>query len=379
MRKLFQYLFRRPVTWFANKVSSRPVKKDVFESMDILLDGIRNGKEEYGFIQNFDLRNGKFIIFSDQHKGAKDAADDFRNAEANYHTALDYYFKNGFCFANIGDCEELWENTPDKVVEQSRKSLLEEARFLQEGRYFRTFGNHDLEWKYAFQRDLYLEGIFGKMLRVPEGILLCTTYNNEDFSILLTHGHQGDKQSDGNKVSMWIVAAIWTPIQRFLDISVNTTSDSFDLVDEHNIMMYEWSATQKNLLLISGHTHKPVFASLDHIERLLKQIDKAKELGNITLVDTLEKELNWRRTEYGEKKFVKTMVAPTYFNTGCCCFSDGDITGIEIEGDNIRLVKWQDKNGNAERLILEQCPLSYLFDSIRDQVATVPTATPMAN
>jgi predicted phosphodiesterase len=379
MRRLLKYIFRRPLTWFANKVSSRPVKKDVFESLDILLAGIRKGKDEYGFIQKFDLRNGKFIIFSDQHKGAKDAADDFRNAETNYHTALDYYFKNGFCFANLGDCEELWENTPDMVVEKSRKSLLEEARFLQEDRYLRTFGNHDLEWKYSFQRELYLKGIFGDKLRVPEGILLCTTYNNEEFSILLTHGHQGDKKSDGNKVSMWIVAAIWTPIQRFLDISVNTTSDSFDLVDVHNIMMYEWSATQKNLLLISGHTHKPVFASLDHIERLLKQIEKANELGNLALVETLQTELAWRQNEYGEKTFVKTMVKPTYFNTGCCCFSDGDITGIEIEGDNIRLVKWKDDEGVSERVILEQCPLSYLFDSIRDQVATVPTAGSEAN
>jgi predicted phosphodiesterase len=40
-------------------------------------------------------------------------------------------------------------------------------------------------------------------------------------------------------------------------------------------MMYEWSATQKNLLFISGHTHKPVFASLDHIDRLTKQLQKA--------------------------------------------------------------------------------------------------------
>ncbi len=376
MRKLFQYIFRGPVTWLANKFSSRPIKKDVFESLDILVDNIRKGKEEYGFVFPFKMNDGKFIIFSDQHKGAKDAADDFRNAETNYQTALDYYFRNGFCLANIGDCEELWENTPDKVVESHRKSLLEEARFLQDKRYLRTFGNHDLEWKYAFQRDLYLKGIFGNKLKVPEGILLCTTYNNEEFSILLTHGHQGDKQSDGNKVSMWIVAAIWTPIQRFLDISVNTTSDSFELVDVHNIMMYEWSATQKNMLMISGHTHKPVFASLDHIERLMKQIEKAREIGNLETVALLEKELTWRREEYGNKTFVKTMVKPSYFNTGCCCFSDGDITGIEIEGDNIRLVKWKTVNGQSERVILEQCPLSYLFDSIRDQVATVPTASP---
>ena len=355
----------------ANRFTSRPVKEDVFSSLNALVENIHNGKEDSGFIQTFDLQQGKYIIFSDQHKGAKDAADDFRNAEVNYHTALDHYFKNGYTLANIGDCEELWENTPDKVVEKSRKSLLEEARFLQEDRYLRTFGNHDLEWKYSFQRDLYLTGIFGKKLKVPEGVILKTTYNNEVFSILLSHGHQGDKQSDGNRVSMWIVAAIWTPIQRFLDISINTTSDSFELIDRHNIIMYEWSATQKNTLFISGHTHKPVFASLDHIERILKQIKRAKELNHPELLESLEKELAWRRTEYDNKKFVKTMVKPTYFNTGCCCFSDGDITGIELEGDNIRLIKWQTTDGKQERVILEQCPLSYLFEEIR---ADLPAA-----
>jgi hypothetical protein len=376
MRKLLQRLLRNPVTWLANKVSSRPVKEDVFCSLDELVANIHNGKEDSGFIQNFDLPKGKYIIFSDQHKGAKDAADDFRNAEVNFHNALDYYFKNGFCLANIGDCEELWENTPDKAVESNRKSLLEEARFLQDNRYLRTFGNHDLEWKYSFQRDLYLSGIFGKTLKIPEGVILKTTYDNEEFSILLSHGHQGDKKSDGNRFSMWIVAAIWTPIQRFLEISINTTSDSFDLIDTHNIIMYEWSATQKNMLFISGHTHKPVFASLDHIERLLKQIQRAKEVGTPELVATLEKELAWRRNEYGDKKFIKTMVKPTYFNTGCCCFSDGDITGIEIEGDNIRLVKWKTKGDNSERLILEQCPLSYLFEEIR-QNAELSTKSPV--
>src|SRR5688572_24777193 len=187
MRRLLQRLFRRPLTWIANKLSSRPDKSDVFESLNCLVENIHLGKEDSGFIQSFDLQTGKYIIFSDQHKGAKDAADDFRDAELNYLTALDYYFKNGFCLVNIGDCEELWENTPDKVVEKNRRSLLEEARFLLEDRYLRTFGNHDLEWKYSFQRDLYLQGIFGKKLKVPEGVILKTVYNNEEFSILLTH------------------------------------------------------------------------------------------------------------------------------------------------------------------------------------------------
>ncbi|RYY09869.1 MAG: metallophosphoesterase, partial [Chitinophagaceae bacterium] len=92
MRKILQRIFRKPVSWLAHKVASRPVKKDIFESLNILVKGIQEAKDEYGFVINYELEKGKFIIFSDQHKGAKDAADDFRNAEENYHCALEHYY-----------------------------------------------------------------------------------------------------------------------------------------------------------------------------------------------------------------------------------------------------------------------------------------------
>jgi hypothetical protein len=34
------------------------------------------------------------------------------------------------------------------------------------------------------------------------------------------------------------------------------------------------------------------------------------------------------------------LATPCYFNTGCCSFGDGDITGIEIADGEIRLVRW---------------------------------------
>jgi hypothetical protein len=36
------------------------------------------------------------------------------------------------------------------------------------------------------------------------------------------------------------------------------------------------------------------------------------------------------------------MPLPCYFNTGCCSYGDGDVTGIEISGGRIRLVRWLD-------------------------------------
>ena len=364
MRRFLQWLLRKPVTWLANKVSSSPKKEAVFSSLDILLKDINSKKSMADCIVPFELNTGKFVIVSDQHKGARDFADDFRLSESNYLAALDHYYKNEFTLISAGDCEELWENTPPQVIEKNRLVLLEEAKFLVGDRYYRLYGNHDLEWKYDFPRNLFLKPIFGEKLRLMEGVLLKTDYNNKSYSILITHGHQGDQKSDGNPFSTWVVAAIWTPIQRFLEISINTTSDSYELVDKHNIMMYEWSATQKDLLFISGHTHKPVFASLDHIEKLNHQLKLAEESNNIELADQIRQELKNRRIEYAGKQFHKTMTRPSYFNTGCCCFADGDITCIEIEDGAIRLVKWQTEQEKPVRIVLEDAPLSYIFDQV---------------
>ncbi|MBC7901894.1 MAG: metallophosphoesterase, partial [Gemmatimonadaceae bacterium] len=281
--------------------------------------------------------------------------------EENYIKALEYYNKTGFSFVNLGDCEELWENTPSVVVEKNRSILAMEAGFLAQDRYYRIIGNHDLEWNYLIQQNLYLKPVFGDKLRIHDGLVLTTSYNDKAYTFFLSHGHQGDLKSDGNAFSKWVVAAIWTPIQRFLEVTINTTSDSFELVDQHNIIMYEWSATQNNLVFISGHTHKPVFASLDHIDRLSKQLEKAKAQNDPALIALAETQLQKRKLEYAGKKFAKSMVHPTYFNTGCCCFSDGDITGIEIADGYIRLIIWESSDKGSIRLVLEEASLEYVF------------------
>lgn len=364
MRKILQKVLKKPVTWLALKLSSSPRKKQVFTSLSLLLENLTEEKAGHPTSVPFDINTGRFVILSDQHKGAKDAADDFRNSEKSYLCALQYYFEEGFTFINLGDCEELWEATPSTVIEKNRLTLLQEAQFEAVGRYHRIYGNHDLEWHYAIQQSLFLRPIFGPKFIVKEGLLLTTEYQDQPYSIFLAHGHQGDQRSDGNFFSKWFVAAIWTPIQRFLEISIDTISDSFELVDEHNIMMYEWSATHKNMLFISGHTHRPVFASLDHMDRLAKQLEKAKEVNDQQQIESLQKEIERRKQEYAGKKIVKTMAKPTYFNSGCCCYSDGDITGIEIHDGFMRLVKWKCVDGKGHKTVLEESPLFYLFEQI---------------
>jgi hypothetical protein len=87
MRKLLQYLFKRPLTWMANTLSAKPEKKTVFASLSRLYNSSKkNGKKVCPLF--IDAARDKFIIFSDQHKGNRDKADDFTGCELSYRTGI---------------------------------------------------------------------------------------------------------------------------------------------------------------------------------------------------------------------------------------------------------------------------------------------------
>jgi hypothetical protein len=160
------------------------------------------------------------------------------------------------------------------------------------------------------------------------------------------------------------VARIWAPLQSLVKINPNTPAYDAQLKTIHNSIMYDWSASQENLFLITGHTHQPVFESLTHIERLYRQLLFADKVKDEAMTESLQKEIQTRKFEYTHVSQDYLQLKPTYFNTGCCCFSDGDITGIEIEEDCIRLIKWHSKDGMPERIILEESALEELLAEI---------------
>lgn len=335
MRKLFQYLFKKPLTWAANRLSSRPGKEAVFASLTKLYKS--GGKKNNSRVKVIEtpVASLKLIVFSDQHKGSRDKADDFARNERNYLEALDYYFKEGYTLINLGDSEELWKYKATEVIPAYENTLHAEAKF-HPGRYIKTFGNHDLLWKNKWDTESLLKTYFTLPLPVYEGIILRAHLGSQTLHIFLTHGHQGDKMSDNNALSTWLVAHIWAPVQRYLQINVNSPSKDDLLKHKHNKIMYEWSQGRKSTLLITGHTHNPVFASGRYSNHPANFIFD------------------------GNNEALK----PSYFNTGCCCFNDGDITGIEIEGTIIKLIKWHQENGIAKRKVLEEKPLYHLFHDL---------------
>lgn len=364
MRRFLRYILLRPVLWATQKFSSRPERERIFKALSKLYTEILEQPGKKGPIISFNEPEGKIIIFSDQHKGGRDGADDFVLAEPNYLAALEYYNDNGFSFVSLGDCEELWENTLHKVRDSYPKTFEVEQKFVQRQSFVKILGNHDLYWGNDPFAWWQLKKIYGEEVKIYEGLILSVVVDGRPFYIFCTHGHQGDAQSDGNWFSKFFVARIWAPFQAYLRINPNTVAYNNEKKTLHNEIMYEWSASQKNMLLITGHTHQPVFVSLTHIERLYKELQIARLNKDEARTIELEKEIRKREKEFSAVSVDYLTMKPSYFNSGCCCFVDGDITGIEIGGGNISLVKWTSKDQEPTRQVLEKISLADLCKNL---------------
>jgi predicted phosphodiesterase len=364
MRQLIRFLLLKPILWFIRNFTSSPDRQRIFSSLSTLCECVENEPGEKGFVIPFNPATGKYILFSDQHKGTKNGADDFMLAESNYVEALNYYNSRGFHLICLGDSEELWENTLLQVKKHNAASFSAERKFAQRGAFSKIFGNHDLDWEINPTATSDLEELYGADVAVLEAVMLTGSIDGKDLKIFCTHGHQGDAQSDGNLFSKFFVSKIWAPLQAYLRINPNTPAYDASLKTEHNNIMYEWSSHQKDLLLITGHTHQPVFESLTHLERVQRQEALLQRTAPSSDGSVKDKEIS--------EHFSR--IKPSYFNTGCCCYDDGDITGIEIDGGFIRLVKWEQTNGKSGRLELEKIS----FASLTQKLANLPVSSVMS-
>lgn len=361
-----QRILYRPVLWATHRFASKPDRPRIFDALNRLLQEIENGNEKKGPVIPFEATAGRFIVFSDQHKGARNGADDFLLCEDNYLRALEFYHQQDFHLIALGDCEELWENTWPAVKKNQGPTFQREGQFLQKRSFTKVFGNHDLLWNNDPFAPVFLKDVYGASVPIYEGVLLKTVIGEKLIRIFCTHGHQGDEMSDGNWFSKFFVARIWAPLQAFVKINPNTPAYDNGLKTLHNTLMQQWSAAQQGLLLITGHTHQPVFESLTHLERLYRRLLFARRDKRAADVTELEQQIALRKQEYKTISGDYLTMQPSYFNSGCCCFSDGDITGIEIADACMRLVKWTKKEGESTRLVLEETPLMDLLKAVEE-------------
>lgn len=284
------------------------------------------------------------IVFSDQHKGAQDGADDFQRCERTYNAALAYYDRLGHHLILLGDAEELWENSPEEVIGKYTQTLELEARFIPGDRYTRVWGNHDLAWSKAefFREEMKDHGAGNvtpvEAVRIP----MPPGPGGKPRELLLVHGHQGTDESDRNaRLSQFLVRHGWRRLQRMINKPWNTPAIDWELRGEHAAHMSEWAA-ERRVVLIAGHTHQPVFFNSR------KEAEPAEppaagapggDLKQQALADARREWATAERARLSRQKPIE-LSAPCYFNTGCCSFGDGDITGIEIDAGQIRLVRW---------------------------------------
>lgn len=364
-KRILKRLLTKPVLWIANRFSSAPVKENVFASLsELYAQSVDQPGKKSGCMFTFDPHEQPIVIFSDEHKGTRNGSDDFKTAEGNYLAALDYYNQQNFYYVNLGDCEELWENGIASVAKRNIACFEKERTFIDRTAYTKIIGNHDLYWKNDPFAQQYIKKIYEAELKIYEAIVLRLQLKEKYLDVFCTHGHQGDAQSDGNAFSKWFISNVWGPLQSFLEINPNTPSTNDNLKTLHNQMMYEWAIKQPGVILITGHTHQPVFASLTHLERLYLHLEEAQAKKDEESIKKIEAEIPRRRREYDFVNHSFRNMLPTYFNSGCCCYEDGTITGIEIEKDFIRLIKWSYNNKMPVRTVLEETSLTQLLPQV---------------
>jgi hypothetical protein len=297
------------------------------------------------------------------HKGAGDDADDFMPCKSTYLAALDSYEKEGYTLVLLGDVEELWENEIQEVIQKHQDVFDAEARFLPD-RYIRIIGNHDDLWNDPESVETYLEPLYPK-LELRQGLVFEYDDGTLFGEIFLAHGHQGTLDSDIlSGISPHLLPA-YRQLQITFHIGHTTPATDSYLRGKHDTQMYRWASQHRKLIFIAGHNHRPVWSSLTHLEQLYMELYalrlRKEEIGEAEYLDQVKSQLHKINKRIIKEPPVDEIrrTAPCYFNTGCCRFSDGDITGIEITGETISLVKWD--HNTLDRMELVSMPLADLF------------------
>lgn len=301
----------------------------------------------------FNPKIEKYVVFSDGHIGMLE----FDENRKLYLKALDYYYQEGFNLIISGDNEELHRYGIESLKDKYRKDVYaKENKFLQQKRYHRIFGNHDIDWRKQKRVEKNLHDVLSG-LEIVEGLKFEW---NGNF-IFLAHGHQGDLINDklgklGRMILRWIA--------RPLGISSGTSpARNYSKRRKDETEYYEWAKSRK-VLFIAGHTHRPMFESLTKADRIRIDIENRvreyiseKDPG---VREKLKAEIKAKK-EWFEKARKKAgaedqrlrlgraeLFTPCYFNDGSCLHKNG-ITCIELCQENIKLVFIYDRTEEANR------------------------------
>lgn len=249
-------------------------------------------------------RNSKIILFSDCHRGDGTWSDNFMRNQNIFYSALSYYYAREYTYIELGDGEELWENRRLSDIMKVHSNIYRLfGRFLNENRLYIMWGNHDrIKSDKSYMRQEVKRAVddTGKKylkrfadLEYYESIVL--QYENNRNNIVLLHGHQEDFLNDKMwRASRWLVRYVWKPLEAYGVNDPTSAGINYKKKEIDERRMSNW-AKDSNCMVIAGHTHRAMFPSPGKVP---------------------------------------------YFNLGSCVHPRC-ITGIEICGGKITLVKWQ--------------------------------------
>lgn len=247
----------------------------------------------------------KFILFSDCHRGDNSFADDFANNRNIYFHALKSYYDQGYTYCELGDGDELWENTDFGSIFEAHKNVFDLMKlFYNDNRLYRIIGNHDMVYRYEKYVAKHLFTYFDRItgtdtplfpgITFSEGLIL--EHEETGQELFLVHGHQADFMNYvGWKFNRFMVRALWRQLQIFGIGDPTSPAKNYRELIKVERRTKKWIVANNNLFTITGHTHRPRFP----------------EPGEIA-----------------------------YFNDGSCVHPRS-ITGLEIENGMILLIKWQ--------------------------------------
>lgn len=260
-------------------------------------------------------QNSRIVLMSDCHRGDGNWNDNFAHNQNLFFAALNYYYEQNFIYIELGDGDELWENRDiNQIITMHSDAYWLMSQFYQEGRFHMLFGNHDMEKKFYGPDKLASYYNESEKRRVPlfpdikirEGLILEQKENGN--RILLAHGHQGDFLNDRIwRIARILVRYLWSPLELVGFNDPTSAAQNYDRKETVEGTLAKWSKNN-HTMLISGHTHRPVFP---------------------------------RPGEH------------LYFNDGSC-IHPRCITAIEIVNGSITLVKWSIKTRHDRTLLVDR-------------------------
>lgn len=325
----------------------------------------------------------RIVLFSDHHKGAGSFADDFKKNADLYDSALSHYENLNFSVILLGDNEDLWETRIDRILDRYNLIIDKEIRLSPvgpSGKKIRIWGNHD--------KEVVLKRFAGVLRKTGDDL-----FRRVDFreglclgpDIFLVHGHQGRFFEDQAwRISRWAIKLIWKTIQKLFLIGKDGPAENIRIRESLERGYYSW-AKRKKVLLICGHTHRAVFASQTHYDRIQAEARALRESENESTTGELRRRLEEKETELQEilkknrgrppKSIGRGpgQPIPCYFNDGCCGYTNG-ITCIELDHGMIRLIKW-DRKSRGRQVLTEEMLQTVIANVKRDRTWRTPQQT----